>query len=233
MRESIYAPIGLVHDDNPILPDNCKRVVLEFVMRDEDLRHRYEYEFKCLDVPVTSCVCNGKFHGMRSLTSFWYESLQRVSDSVVGVRSSLTQPFFDARICPRTPDQTDYPFRVLKYMKEGSKHHSCEELEKHCPMSILFNGSIQEMAKLTESLQRVPNCWRICEDPSENGYFITATMGGWKKYLTDQAMINAATGRTPSGVYERLLDYFYRFYPKPTVGIPINPDAERDEPWRR
>lgn len=230
---SIYAPVGLVHEDNPYLPDNCKRIVLEFAMRDENLRHNYEREFRYMDLPVTSSVCNGKFHGMRTLTSFWHKDLERVCNTVVGVKSSLSEPFFDARICPRTPDQTDYPFRVLKYMSEGSKHHSCEELETHCAMSVLFNGSIQEMAELVESLQRVSNCYRIEDDPSENGYFLTATMGGWKKYLCDQAMINAATGRTPSPVYERVLDYFYRFYPKPTVGIPINPNAERDEPWRK
>lgn len=219
------APLYWVDDSE--VPDSHKRTVIEFVQRDEYARTMFKYHTEKCGLPYTECICNGKYHGVRSLTSFWQSELDEAK-TCEEIRKALTQPPLIGNPSPDTPKVSDVPARVLNYMREGHIHYSREELEKHAVFSIKYVGDFSYKVEMMQSMERVPNSFRVTTDMKNGGTFITATFAGWKKYLEDVRQMNYMLNREPSEVYNLIHEIFYRTYPKPTTPILVRPYNEED-----
>lgn len=225
--------IAYVNEEYPKYPDFHKRLIFEYVGRDENVRRRIEHEMRYEDVPVTCTVCNGKYHGLRTLVSMWPNKFNEIKDRYSYLYEATLAPRLDGSKYNETPREPKYSMQVLEHMREGSIHYSLDELRLHCPLSFIFLGSVKNVAWMYNSIQRCNegNIFFNYTHVNDLEIVVTSTINGWLRFLSDQRALLRATGRE-----NELFDYIncivHRFYRSTSQSISLPDGFEPDKQWR-
>lgn len=225
--------IAYVNEEYPKYPDFHKRLIFEYVGRDENVRRRIEYEMRYEDVPVTCTVCNGKYHGLRTLISMWPMQFDELKGKYRYLYEATLNPHLDGRQYNETPMESKTSLQVLDYMRDGSKHYTLEEISKHCPLSFVFLGSVKNVAWMYNSIQRC-NEGNIFFNYTHVNYLdivVTSTINGWLRFLSDQRSLIRATGRK-NELYEYIDMVVHRFYRNSNQSISLPEGFEPEQQWR-
>ena len=225
--------IAYVNEEYPKYPDFHKRLIFEYVGRDENVRRRIEYEMRYEDVPVTCTVCNGKYHGLRTLISMWPMQFDELKGKYRYLYEATLNPHLDGRQYNETPMESKTSLQVLDYMRDGSKHYTLEEMSKHCPLSFIFLGSVKNVAWMYNSIQRCNegDIFFNYTHVNDLDIVVTSTINGWLRFLGDQRALLRATERE-----NELFDYIncivHRFYRNTSQSITLPEGFEPEQQWR-
>lgn len=230
MSDAFSVPVYALADDQ--IPADHRRTVIEFVARDEHKRRMFEHHVKNIGLPYTEAICNGKFHGVRSLTSYWPSQVQiGLCDEIL---QALSMPHLEGNPSPDTPKDSEVPALVLEHMREGHIHYSIDELLTHTTLSVCYFGGFDHKVEIMLSLEKLNNCARTTLN-EDGSCVITATLAGWKKYLDDMNHLYYMTGNGHHCVFDYINKLFYTVYPKPSKPVKWNrpEDDEPDPKWGR
>lgn len=225
--------IAYVSEEYPKYPDFHKRLIFEYVGRDENVRRRIEYEMRYEEVPVTCTVCNGKYHGLRTLISMWPMQFDELKGKYRYLYEATLNPHLDGRQYNETPMESKTSLQVLDYMRDGSKHYTLEEISKHCPLSFIFLGSVKNVAWMYNSIQRCNegNIFFNYTHVNDLDIVVTSTINGWLRFLSDQHSLIIATGRK-NELYEYVDMVVHRFYRNSSQSITLPEGFEPEQQWR-
>lgn len=225
--------IAYVSEEYPKYPDFHKRLIFEYVGRDENVRRRIEYEMRYEEVPVTCTVCNGKYHGLRTLISMWPMQFDELKGKYRYLYEATLNPHLDGRQYNETPMESKTSLQVLDYMRDGSKHYTLEEISKHCPLSFIFLGSVKNVAWMYNSIQRCNegNIFFNYTHVNDLDIVVTSTINGWLRFLSDQHSLIISTGRK-NELYEYVDMVVHRFYRNSSQSITLPEGFEPEQQWR-
>ena len=225
--------IAYVNEEYPKYPDFHKRLIFEYVGRDENVRRRIEYEMRYEDVPVTCTVCNGKYHGLRTLTSMWPMQFDELKGKYRYLYEATLNPHLDGRQYNETPMESKTSLQVLDYMREGSKHYTLEEISKHCPLSFIFLGNERNFAWMYASIVRSSEdeVFFNLKHVNDLDIVVSSTIQGWLRFLSDQHSLIRATGRK-NELYEYIDMVVHRFYRNSSQSITLPEGFEPEQQWR-
>lgn len=225
--------IAYVREEYIKYPDFHKRLIFEYVGRDENVRRRIEHEMRYEDVPVTCTVCNGKYHGLRTLISMWPMQFDELKGKYRYLYEATLNPHLDGRQYNETPMESKTSLQVLDYMREGSKHYTLEEISKHCPLSFIFLGSVKNVAWMYNSIQRCNegNIFFNYTHINDLDIVVTSTINGWLRFLSDQHSLIRATERK-NELYEYIDMVVHRFYRNSSQSITLPEGFEPEQQWR-
>ena len=225
--------IAYVREEYIKYPDFHKRLIFEYVGRDENVRRKIEHEMRYEDVPVTCTVCNGKYHGLRTLISMWPMQFDELKGKYRYLYEATLNPHLDGRQYNETPMESKTSLQVLDYMRDGSKHYTLEEISKHCPLSFIFLGSVKNVAWMYNSIQRCNegNIFFNYTHVNDLDIVVTSTINGWLRFLSDQHSLIIATGRK-NELYEYIDMVVHRFYRNSSQSITLPEGFEPEQQWR-
>lgn len=225
--------IAYVSEEYPKYPDFHKRLIFEYVGRDENVRRRIEHEMRYEGVPVTCTVCNGKYHGMRTLISMWPMQFEELKGKYRYLYEATLNPHLDGRHYNETPMESKTSLQVLDYMREGSKHYTLEEISKHCPLSFIFLGNARNFAWMYASIVRSSEgeVFFNLKHVDDLDIVVSSTIQGWLRFLSDQHSLIRATGRK-NELYEYIDMVVHRFYRNSSQSISLPEGFEPEQQWR-
>lgn len=217
--------VELVTEDK--IPESNERVILEYVGSEECERSRYMRTAARNNIAWTDSVCNYKFHGCRTLFSMWKQDLPNFCKDAV---KALDFEPLDGSTSPNTPLKGSHPLRVLKYMKDGYKHYSTNELLTHESMTLAlkpfvgYYDDIMDVLFTEQKLYPDSSSYVITTHAGDVNVYVTATLRLWRAYL----LSSKVDKEHPA--YKEIHDLFYKFYPQTT--IPINVGEVESNTWK-
>lgn len=118
MSREVCSEIAHVSEEYSKYPDFHKRLIFEYVGRDENVRRRIYHEMRYEDVPVTCTVCSGKYHGLRTLISMWPMQFDELKGKYRYLYEATLNQHLDGRQYNETPMESKTSLQVLDYMRE-------------------------------------------------------------------------------------------------------------------
>ena len=204
--------VTLVTNPN-VLPRSHTRHVLRSIQRDSFERMQVARDIEHAGFTVTSQICNGELNDIRYLCSCWDEDVTRLHEDVLfddngeGYYRSINP--ISAMVSYKDIDFNIYPSWVpVYYMLKESRHYSCDELEKHCVMSVAISESV--CAKVYPSIDE--KSARVYFDKENDIMYVSALMSFWKKYISCKIPF-------PSVLQKEIEELFYKFYPRPSSPV--------------
>lgn len=233
MSREVRGEIAHVSEGYPKFPDFHRRLVFEYVGRDENVRRKIEYDMRNEEIPVTCSVCNGKYHGMRTLISMWPMQFDELKGKYRYLYEATLNMHLDGRQYNETPMESKTSLQVLDYMREGSKHYTLEEISKHCPLSFIFLGNERNFAWMYASIVRSSEgeVFFNLKHVDDLDIVVSSTIQGWLRFLSDQRSLIRAAGRK-NELYEYIDMVVHRFYRNSNQSISIPEGFEPEQQWR-
>lgn len=233
MSGSYSRVISQLSESYPGFPDFHRRLVFEYVGRDENVRRKIKNDMRNEEIPVTCTACNGKYHGVRTLVSMWPFQFEELKDRYLYLCDATSREHIDGRKYIETPMESKVSMQVLDYMREGYKHYTLEEISKHCPLSFVFLGNTENFSWMYNSIVRSSegevffNLYHL----DKVNIVVSSTIQGWLRFLSDQHSLIIATGRK-NELYEYINRAVHIFYRTGDKSITLPSGFEPEQQWR-